>query len=199
MAALDQTGQDLSVLKLRLVDLHHALLILAPDKADKCRESESFIDKIIEDVRRLSHGLSPAALDSLGLAAAVDAMVTDFVRHVRWETTVDVAALDQIPDPPAQISVYRIIQEALHNTYKHAGAIRSCRQKDRLLIDISDNGCGFDRRSLQKGKDRFRGLGLAAMRLRVRMIGVRFEYTSRPGEGAHIRLDLSLDRRKDTP
>ena len=61
MAALDQTGQDLSVLKLRLVDIHHALLILAPDKADKCLEAESFIDKIIEDVRRLSHGLSPAA------------------------------------------------------------------------------------------------------------------------------------------
>ena len=199
----DQTGQDLSVLKLRLVDIHHDLLAQAPDKADKCREAESFIDKIIEDVRRLSHGLSPAALDILGLAAAVDAMVTDFVRHVKWEARLDVATLDYIPDLPAQIAVYRIIQEALHNTYKHAGAstvaIRSRRQKNHLLIDINDNGCGFDRLSRQKSNDRPQGLGLAAMRLRARMIGARFAYTSRPGEGAHIRIELPLDRRKDTP
>lgn len=199
----DQTGQDLSVLKLHTIDIHRHLLALAPDMAGKCGKVEAFIDKIIEDVRRLSHGLSPAALDILGLAAAVGAMVADFARHIDWAVTVDVAALDEISDLVAQIAVYRIIQEALHNTYKHAGAgavaIQARRQDGRLVILIRDDGCGFDRSSPPKGNAGTRGLGLAAMRLRARMIGARFRYASRPGQGTQIHLDLPLVRGKEAP
>jgi len=196
----DQTGQDLSVLKLHTIDIHRQLLALAPEMADKCGKMEAFIDKIIEDIRRLSHGLSPAALDILGLAAAVGAMVADFARHVDWAVTLDVADLDEVSDLVAQIAVYRIIQEALHNAYKHADAgavvIRAQRQDGRLVVLVSDDGCGFNRSSPPKHNEPARGLGLAAMRLRARMIGARFGYNSRPGQGTQVRLDLPLVKGK---
>ena len=199
----DQTGQDLSVLKLRAMEIFSHLSDPAPELTGKCRKLESFIDKVIEDVRRLSHGLSPAALDVLGLTAAVGAMITDYARLVNWNITSEVAALDEITDPTAQIAVYRILQEALHNIYKHADAekvsIHCHRQTDRLLVEIIDDGKGFDYRSARNDKDRPGGLGLAAMRLRARMIGARLEHTSRPGGGTQVRLDLPLIRRKDTP
>jgi PAS domain S-box-containing protein len=199
----DQTGQDLSVLKLRTMALLDTMQARTPELAGKCVRLEAFIDKIIEDVRRLSQGLSPAALDILGLSTAVRAMLADYADFVDWHMTSEVAALDDITNPAAQIAVYRIIQEALHNTYKHAGArtvaIRSRRQEGRLMIEIGDDGCGFDRSSLQRNDERPRGLGLAAMRLRARMIGARFEYASHPERGTQIRLDLPLDRRKDIP
>jgi len=94
-----------------------------------------------------------------------------------------------------------MIQEALHNIYKHAEAekvdIRCHRQADRLMIDTSDDGKGFDYRSVRNGKDHPRGLGLAAMRLRARMIGARLDYRSRPGGGTRISLDLPLTQGKD--
>ena len=199
----DQTGQDLSVLKLRTMALLDNMTERTPELAEKCDRLEAFIDKVIEDVRRLSHGLSPAALDVLGLAAAMGAMITDYTGHVDWDITAEIAALDDITDPIAQIAVYRMIQEALHNIYKHAGAekvgIRCHRQMDRSVIDITDNGKGFDYRSARNGKDRPKGLGLAAMRLRARMINARLEYTTRPGGGTAVRLDLPLTRGKDTP
>jgi len=197
----DQTGQDLSVLKLRAMEIFRHLSDLAPELMEKCQKLEAFIDKVIEDVRRLSHGLSPAALDLLGLTAAVGAMITDYAGFVDWGITTEVEALDAITDPTAQIAVYRIIQEALHNIYKHAGAervgIRCRRQTDHLLIDISDDGNGFDYPSIRNGKDHLQGLGLAAMRLRARMIGARLEYTARPGWGTQVKLDLPLVHRKD--
>ena len=199
----DQTGQDLSVLKLRTMEIHRHLQDKGPEMAQKCARLEAFIDKIIEDVRRLSQGLSPAALDILGLTAAVDAMIADYAGFVGWDITAKVAALDEITDATAQIAVYRIIQEALHNIHKHARAekvaIRCHRRADRLVIDIRDDGCGFDRPAFQKRDDRPRGLGLAAMQLRARMIGARLEHTTRPGEGTQVSLDLSLSCRKDAP
>jgi len=197
----DQTGQDLSVLKLRAMALFRHLLDLAPELAERCRKLEDFIDKVIEDVRRLSHGLSPAALEVLGLSAAMRAMLTDYAGYVSWDIAAEIAALDEITDSTAQTAVYRMIQEALHNIYKHAEAekvdIRCHRQADRLMIDISDDGKGFDYRSVRNGKDHPRGLGLAAMRLRARMIGARLDYRSRPGGGTRISLDLPLTQGKD--
>jgi PAS domain S-box-containing protein len=199
----DQTGQDLSVLKLRAIDIHHRLLACIPEMAGKCDQMEAFIDKIIEDVRRMAHGLSPAALDILGLAAAVKALITDYATHVNWQIKADLTALDEIPDMTAQIAVYRIIQEALHNIFKHASAGTVCVQarclEDHLIIDISDDGCGFDLPASRERTAQSRSLGLAAMRLRARMIGTRLEHTSRPGQGTQIRLDLPLARRKDAP
>jgi signal transduction histidine kinase len=122
---------------------------------------------------------------------------------VDWKITADVAALDEIPDMTAQIAVYRIIQEALHNIVKHASAgivgVQARRQEDRLVIEISDDGCGFDPTASRKHDLHLRGLGLAAMRLRARMIGTRLEHTSRPGQGTQIRLDLPIARRRDAP
>jgi PAS domain S-box-containing protein len=199
----DQTGQDLSVLKLRAMEIFGHLPDLAPELTEKCHKLEAFIDKIIEDIRRLSHGLSPAALDVLGLTAAVDAMITDFAGYIDWDITTEIAALEEITDPTAQIAVYRIIQEALHNIYKHAGAkrisIRCRRQMDRLMINISDDGKGFDSWSVRNGRDYPQGLGLAAMRLRARMIGALLEHTSRPEKGTQVRLDLPLTPGKDGP
>lgn len=197
----DQTGQDLNVLKLRAIQLHSHLLEEEPDMAGKCHNLELFIDKIIEDVRRLSHGLSPAALDVLGLSAAVNAMLADYADHMDWDITSEVDALEEITELTVQIAVYRIIQEALQNVYKHANAktvaVRAYRQADGLVIEISDDGKGFDYSSIQRGENQPRGLGLSAMQLRARMIGGRLEYASLPGEGAEIRLELPLNCLKE--
>ncbi|MDX9786018.1 MAG: PAS domain-containing protein [Desulfobacterales bacterium] len=194
----DQTGQDLMVLKLRLEAIKNRMRKDQPKLKREVEETLVFVDEIVEDIRRLVYGLSPDQLQSLGLSAAVSAMIRNYSQKTGIPVDLDVTALNVAFAPEKEIVLYRIFQEALTNIYKHAHArkirIDIYRQKDALFLKIKDDGTGFNLGSYQKSTaGGERGMGLAAMELRARMIAADLKIVSGPGEGTEISLLVPIN------
>jgi two-component system sensor histidine kinase UhpB len=155
------------------------------------------IAEAAEAVRRIARGLRPPALDEVGLAAALDSLI----RSLRRAHSLDIELTSQRTggrlDADAELALYRIVQEALTNAVRHAGASRivvSLRADDRAVIaEIEDDGRGFvmDRDYGGDGN----GLGLIGMRERARYAGGVLAIDSAPGAGTRIRVELPVRRR----
>jgi two-component system sensor histidine kinase DegS len=155
--------------------------------------------RIIEDVRRLSHGSSPSQLQTLGLRPALKELIRNFSEKTGIPIHFDVEVLENGFRPETEIVLYRIFQEALTNIYKHARAykvwIDVYRQGNRLSISIKDDGQGFDSHRLRANEPAVeRGMGLSTLELRSRMIGVDLKIASQPGQGTKINLVVPIGR-----
>jgi len=140
----------------------------------------------LAELRALIFELRPEALEREGLIAAIERQVAAV--RARHGVTVE-ATLCPEPDVRAEVkeAVFRIIQEGMHNTVKHARASRIsvgllC-SGDGIEAEISDNGVGFDASGEFPGH-----LGLRSMRERAANVGGTLEIASKPGEGATIRV-----------
>lgn len=145
--------------------------------------------------RNLVRRLRPEVLDMLGLQGAIEEMLRYFntapsTCHFSLQAAGDFSQLES----ELAISAYRIIQEALSNVVKHAGAtqvdisIAIHQEENRLDIDIKDNGCGFDTEMLSSG------IGITGMRERVYAFDGTFKLTSAGGSGTHLAITLPLMR-----
>lgn len=201
----DQTGQDLNVLKLRIKQLQDRLPPDQPGLKQSCREMMSFTGQIIETVRRITRGLNPAALETLGLRAAVEQMVCELGDYGGCSIQTEIEVLERIVSHKTQISLYRIIQEALTNINKHARAtrlaIKAIEDPDTsaIRVFVEDNGRGFDTQKCLGPEGREKGMGLAAMEERSRMIGGLMTIQSRPGQGTCITICLPAQKQTETP
>jgi signal transduction histidine kinase len=193
----DETLQSLAGLRVLLASARRTgdgnKLAAAVDAAIEQLEEE------ITNLRAIITELRPAALDELGLVAALDAL---FDRH---RAINDLAIADELAvpensdgtsalDAEIQASVYRIVQEALTNVAKHAGAsgVRVVVRADgaRLLIEVSDDGSGFEPSAPGGG-----GFGLRGIRERIAAAGGELTIESSPaGTTVTARLPLSLRR-----
>ncbi len=146
----------------------------------------------LAEVRRMSRALRPSVLDDLGLEAAL-----------RWliRTTSEASGLDielawseagVALDKQTETLVFRIVQEALTNTVKHADASRARVTVDAgdglLQVSIADNGVGFDADEVMSASDR--GFGARGMRDRAELFGGRLHVESAPGAGTTLLLEL---------
>jgi signal transduction histidine kinase len=142
----------------------------------------------IRGLRRLIAQMRPLALDTLGLAAAVE----DLASGVREATGLDVEVrVGELPPLPgdAETAVYRVVQEALTNAVRHAGAgrvvIEARRSGYRLAVTVRDNGSGRP--------DGFvPGHGLLGMRERAEALGARLRITGTEPRGTLVSLDFPL-------
>lgn len=138
------------------------------------------LNKVLGEVRRISHGLRPTLLDDLGLAAALEHLADEFSQHsgmpVAFSTTGEVGK------PPQVVGtvLFRIAQEALTNIERHAGAstisLALERRRNALTLAIRDDGAGFDADDVAKHPQR--GIGLRNMLERLDAIGGQLRITS---------------------
>jgi two-component system CheB/CheR fusion protein len=145
------------------------------------------------DLRRIAYQLHPSALDVLGLDVAVRSYAAEFSKREGIRVKVKCGDLPVSLAPNVSASLYRVIQEALHNVSKHAGSgtavtITLAQSGHELKLSIHDNGPGFDVHALGKN----RGLGLISMQERVRLLHGTFSLTSRPGLGTRIVIRILL-------
>jgi signal transduction histidine kinase len=145
----------------------------------------------LTEMRALIFELRPEALETEGLAVALRKQA-DAVR-VRHKLNLETVIGDE-PEVGLEVkqALLRIVQEALHNTVKHAKATRATLRLEtsasQLLLEIADDGLGFDSNA------RFDGhLGQRSMRERAESIGARFELQTAPGAGTRIRVQLPLE------
>ena len=110
--------------------------------------------------------------------------------------------LDQLFPAEAQIIIYRIFQECLTNISKHAGATEvSVAVKEHngsINLTIEDNGVGFDPALVLARRAAGRGLGLAALNERARMLGGTLEIRSQPGAGTRMTCVIPVDKGRAT-
>lgn len=146
------------------------------------------LERASEELHEIIFDLRPPDLDDIGVVAAIEAFVSTIQR-----TGLE-ARLEVINDPPpltpeVRLGIYRIVQEALHNVLRHAGAdeavVRMEYQDNVLRVAIRDNGTGFDPEKARRPTS----LGLLSMRERAAAIDASFEIISRPGGGTAIIIE----------
>jgi signal transduction histidine kinase len=196
----DELGQALTVLKINLVAIEDHL---APDQQNlraNCEHMLSYIDTVIENVRRLSWDLSPSSLEDLGLAAALGYLVDETCRSHSMQSEVVMDDIDHLFAPEIRINIYRIFQESLTNVVKHARAslvsVNVAREDGKVSFTIRDNGRGFDLKQAMFGKVAKKSLGLTAMNERALMARGSLQISTRRGWGTTIAFSIPTDGRE---
>jgi PAS domain S-box-containing protein len=194
----DGLGQALLVFKLQLRAIQRKMPAECLELRREANSALQYIDGIIEDIRRLSHNLSPSILEDLGLAAAIKTLCEEFKRLHDLEVLMDLDEVEGLLPRESQINIYRIFQEALANISKHAKANRvqlAVKKKDgEIAFAIADDGAGFNVEAVRARDAAERGLGLAAMDERVRILGGTLTISSKGGEGTRITFTVSVGR-----
>jgi signal transduction histidine kinase len=149
----------------------------------------SLSDAAMAEIRALIFELRPESLAREGILAALNKQA-DAIR-TRYGLAVEVRLCANEPDIPlaAKEAIYRIAQEAMHNTVKHAHArhlwLSLVCDHDAGTLEVRDDGAGFDVNQASPGQ-----MGLGTMRERVQSVGGRLEIESKPGEGTLVRAYL---------
>ena len=188
----DQAGQLLIAVHLALSELAQQL---PQNQMEQIARIEELLNEVEKQLRRYSHELRPTILDDLGWIPAVR-FLADAVSH-RVGLSIDVQSEIAGRLPIAvETTLYRIVQEALHNAVKHAKAknvwIRAWQESRLLNCTVRDDGEGFDARQLEQ-PSRSKGLGLTAMRERLSALGGILRILSCPGEGTELSIRLPLE------
>ena len=190
-AVHDEAGQLLVAVHLALADVQ--LGLPEPQQAQLARIRE-LLNEVEKHLRRYSHELRPTILDDLGWIPAIRFLADGISKRSNLLIHIEAVVAGRLPTA-AETALYRIVQEALTNAVKHAGAnnvwIRAWREDLTQCCTIRDDGAGFKiRRS--PGAPR-KGLGLVAMRERVSAIGGTLQIESRPGHGTEISIRIPLE------
>jgi PAS domain S-box-containing protein len=186
----DQVGQVLTGLKMDALWIaEHAP---QSDTREKAVHMTASVDGAIQLVRRLASDLRPIALDRLGLIEALELQAEEFERKsgVRCRLTSRAERLNLTPEQATQ--VFRIVQEAMTNTARHAAATRvnieAWTSKTTFVVEVRDNGAGIADAAMRDDAS----LGLLGMRERARLIGGDLTISRGDRRGTVVTLTLPL-------
>ena len=186
----DELGGALTTLKIDVAWMNRRAAVgEVATIAERTKATSALIDSTIQSVRRICLELRPAVLDQLGLATAVEWLAKDFERRAGVVCMIECA--ESVPVAPERaLALFRILQEVLTNVARHAHAsevrISLARCDDQLVLEVADDGGGFDEGALTGRK----GLGLVGMRERAASAGGSFAIESTPGHGTRVRVSV---------
>jgi signal transduction histidine kinase len=196
----DDTLQSLSAIRLGLAA---GARLKGPETLrDGMRWAAEQLDESIAGLRALITDLRPAALDELGVHAALEGLVERASRQgMQIDLSVDPAvddshAAERLPSE-LETALYRIVQEALTNASKHGRATRAVvdvsADADGVGLTVRDDGCGFDPRADTEG------FGLLGIRERVELLSGQLAIESEPGRGTALNARFPLERPRESP
>ena len=184
----DETGQALTSILLGVKAIRASS---SPAEAERAEtEVRAQIVQALQDVRSLAVELRPAALDDFGLVAALERLAETFQERSGLETMVQANIDGRLP-AEIETVLYRVVQEALTNVIKHAGAehvsivLRS--RAGSVAVTIDDDGSGFAADEVREG-----ALGLLGMRERLALVGGTLEVESSPESGTTIAAEVPV-------
>ncbi len=186
----DELGQALTALK---IDVDWLAERLADEGkiGDRLKSMSNILLETVSSVRRIAEHLRPGMLDDLGLAAAIEWQVDQFMARSGIRCGLSMNKEEFELDERLAICIYRIIQEALTNVARHSGAdsveVRIKEEDEKITLEVSDNGVGFDTESKRHS------YGLLGIRERVEMIGGKVEVSSRKGRGTTLKAMVPIE------
>lgn len=186
----DQMGQRLTALRLKIASLKEE----AEDRPSLKAKIERLGEigaRLDAEVNFLAYELRPSALDDLGLAAAIANFVQEWSRHFETAAEFHSSGLnDRRLEPEVETNLYRIAQEALNNTLKHANAANVSvlleRRRNEVVLIIEDDGVGFEPTKQMAARAPGMGLGLIGIRERAAIVCGTVEIESAPDQGTTI-------------
>lgn len=190
----DETIQELVVLSQKLDMLSVESKSISEEDRKRLENLQQDTGNIMKGVRRLSQDLRPAALDRLGLIPALEWLLTDTEEYSGLKTSITVSGEKRRLPERIELVLFRITQEAIRNTWRHARASRVDLKivftKDMVSISVSDDGTGFILPKSMGDLAKEGKLGLAGMHERVRLIGGTMTAQSSPGKGTSIVVEV---------
>jgi signal transduction histidine kinase len=186
----DEVGASLSAIRL------HASRIETESKEEDTRtrlkDVKEIIDQAMASTRRISHNMLPPGLELFGLAK----ITADLAIQISKANTIEVKVAPSsksIPrlDYKTELMLYRVLQELINNTLKHAEAsliqINFSSDAKQYYIYYADNGKGFDTTSV-----RYNGLGLRNLESRIKMVNGTYSFSTAPGKGLEVNMSIPL-------
>ena len=182
----DQIGQNLTAVLLELKRLRGRV---EPAYAETLADAQELARESLDELRRISYELRPAALDDLGLASALAALTTAIARRAGIAISLDIDGDLPPLHPDVELAVYRVAQEALTNAVRHSGCrrahVRLAAPPGRLVLHVSDDGHGL-------GDGPVSGGGIRGMRERALTVGGRLLLGVGERGGLEVELDVPL-------
>jgi PAS domain S-box-containing protein len=194
----DDFGQTLAFLKIKIKNIQNKLPGHQNELIEEFENTLKYADQLIEKVRTLSHGLTPLVLNHIGLTASLQSLIEELSQYAYMKIKEDIANIDKMFSPLAEIAIYRIFQEIFTNIEKHANAdyvkIEIKKQNSSVYFQIEDNGKGFDIERIELNYLNEKRIGLASLKERVRMLGGRFKIQSKLNEGTKINFTVPFEK-----
>jgi signal transduction histidine kinase len=167
-------------------------LVMTPDNAQAFERSMDMLDSSIKEMRRVAHNMMPEALVKFGLDTALKDFCADINKSGALHVSYQSIGLGNTEiDQTTSITIYRIVQELLNNTMKHASAknaiVQLCKTNGQIAVTVEDDGKGFDT-SVLKGT---RGIGWSNIQNRVEFLKGKLDVNSAPDKGTSVLIELT--------
>ena len=186
----DGLGQSLIALKLKLESVEVDDL----KTQKKLEDLRKLVNKTVDDIRRISNDLMPAGLNEFGIINGLKNLCKDIAEHTSIKIEFEAEpTLDQTKfNDKCSMYLYRITQEAINNSVKHAEAtsisVNILKIENFVVLSIADNGKGF----IFEATHKYVGNGMYNMRERVNMLNGTFEVNSEPNNGTEVIVKIPL-------
>jgi len=194
----DEAGQALTGINFSLETIQKSLSSESSPVKALFAEVKQQINRTYQEMRRLSYSLHPPLLSDLGLEPALDSYLTRISKHSELKIDFKMVGFEGRLDLEIETVLYRLSQEALTNTLKHANAkhfrLSIVKSYPQIIFAAEDDGEGFDSMEFIKNKDT---LGLLSMRERASMVGGDFSLRSSKGKGTRIRIGIPINERSN--
>lgn len=190
----DRVGQSLAITKMKLTQMRMAHT--SPDTPALLDEIRELVDHVIRDIRSLTFEISPNILYELGLEAALEWLADNMREQQNFAIDYKDDESDKPLDDRSRFLLFRAARELLFNVVKHARAdhvtITSKRVGNDVVIELSDNGIGFDTSELRNFCGKSMRFGIFSIRERLENLGGHFAVESEPGRGSRFVISAPL-------
>jgi signal transduction histidine kinase len=185
----DNIGQILSLAKLNLNTVPQNPDENAQLKLDNTKQ---LVGKAITDLRNVTRGMHGDKISELGLQKAIEGELKILEHSGQYNTSLEIIGATYQLETKKEIVVFRMVQETLHNSIKHAKAknidVTLNDAQNKYVVTIADDGIGFDKEKLLSTQT---GIGLKNMQSRATLINGEFIINSSPGKGTIIEIILN--------
>jgi two-component system sensor histidine kinase UhpB len=193
----DDTGQSLSMVIINLERLENQIPGDEPGLHEKLADTRHLAQSALANLRKIVFGLRPTILDDLGLLPAI-----------RWYARAnleDAGIMVQVSgdnefdslSPQITSTLFRIAQEAINNIIRHSAAtsaeISIINQGNNVVLEVKDDGQGFDPGSVREQALQLQHLGILGMQERAELVGGTIDLASTPGSGTRILIIVPCD------
>ncbi len=166
-------------------------LVMTPENHQAFERSMDMLDSSIREMRRVAHNMMPEALIRFGLDTALNDFCNDINQSGALKISYQSIGMEGVTiDQTISITLYRIVQELINNTMKHAGAtsaiVQITKSNEQLSVTVEDDGKGFDTNILKTNK----GIGWINIQNRVEFLKGKLDIRSKAGEGTSVQIEL---------
>jgi signal transduction histidine kinase len=168
-------------------------LVMTPENTQAFERSMDMLDSSIKEMRRVAHNMMPEALVKFGLETALKDFCSEINQSGALAINYQSYGLEGVQiEQTISITIYRIVQELINNTMKHAAAktaiVQVTKSNDRLTVTVEDDGKGFDPGILTQAK----GIGWTNIESRINFLKGKLDIDTQEGKGTSVLIELNI-------